>query len=273
MRVYHLLIGIILLALSPFIFKSVFKKAPTNNELKPQQPVPSPTVSSTPSSGLIPQVTNVAAFKPVEGNIWKNFLGTTSAPTGWSVAPCEGDAPLLCVSSEGKNLGSVEMAVYPLQQQPKLQRILETNGINAGVKIDYENPYLQEKVFQEQIVSALNTWITEDYVAMLQSSRLRMIAKERRQKYADKITFSSYPPQTVTVGKLQGMRYGFTGLKRKGGIQEQHLKYVAFDGDALYVINTAFDPGRKTGKFDRYENLAVFEPFLSAIAANLKLPN
>jgi hypothetical protein len=270
LRVYHLLIGIILLALSPFIFKSVFKKAPNNNQ---QQPVPSPTISSTPKAELPPQVTNVAVFKPSEGNIWKNFLGTTSAPTGWNVLPCEGDAPLLCVSSEGKNLGSVEIAVYPLQQQPKFQKILEAIGIVPSVKIDSQNPYFQEKIFQEKIVSALNTWITDDYAAMLQSSRLRTIAKDRQQEYADNVTFSSYPPQTVAVGKLQGVRYGFAGLKREGGIQEQHLKYVAFDGDALYVINTAFDPSAKTSKFDKYENLAVFEPFLSAIAANLKLPN
>jgi hypothetical protein len=65
LRVYHLLIGIILLALSPFIFKSVFKKAPTNNEVKPQQPVPSPTVPSTPKAELIPGLINVVVFKPV----------------------------------------------------------------------------------------------------------------------------------------------------------------------------------------------------------------
>jgi hypothetical protein len=217
-------------------------------------------------------VTNVAAFKPVDSNIWKTFLGTTSAPIGWNVAPCEGDAPLLCVSSEGKNLGSVEIAVYPLRQQPKFQKILETIGIVSSVKIDSQNPYFQEKAFQEKIVSALNTWITDDYAAMVQSSRLTTIAKYPQQEYADNVTFSSYPPQTVKVGKLQGIRYGFAGLKRKGGIQEQHLKYVAFDGDTLYVINTAFDPSAKTSKFDKYENLAVFEPFLSAIAANLKLP-
>jgi hypothetical protein len=263
LRIYHLLIGTIVLALSPFIFKSVFKKVPTHNQLKPQKPVPSPSISSTPKSELPPQVKNVAAFKPVEGNIWKTILGTTSAPVGWNVAPCKGDAPLLCISAEGKNLGSVEMVVYPLRQQPKFQKILETTGVNLAVKMDSQNPHFQKKRFREKVLSALNTWITEDYAA---------IAKYHQQEYADKITFSSYPPQTVTVGKLQGVRYGFAGLKREGGIKEQHLKYVAFDGKELYVINTAFDPDATTGTFDKYENLAVFEPFLSAIAANLKLP-
>ncbi len=70
MRVYHLLIGIIILALSPFIFKSVFKKAPTDNQLKLQQPVPSPTISASPKSESIPKVTNPQALKVSATNTW-----------------------------------------------------------------------------------------------------------------------------------------------------------------------------------------------------------
>ncbi|BAZ40047.1 hypothetical protein NIES4101_60080 [Calothrix sp. NIES-4101] len=257
MRVYHLLIAIILLALSPLIFKSVFKKAPSSNETKP--PVLSPTVSPNSKSEITPQVQTVVGFKPIEGNVWKRILGKTSAPTGWNVAPCEGDAPFLCVSAEGKNLGSVEMLIYPLQTQPKLQKLLASHSIRNHNNIDFPNPLSQEKV-----LLALNTWIADDYIAL---------SKDRQKEYTDKINFSGYPPQTVTVGKLQGVRYGFAGLKRQGGIQEQYLKYVAVDENSVYVINTAFDPRAATGKFDKYENLAVFEPFLSAIAANLKLPS
>ena len=46
----------------------------------------------------------------------------------------------------------------------------------------------------------------------------------------------------------------------------------AFDGKKLYVITTAFDPGSQTGKFDKLENLAIFQPYLYAIAADLRLP-
>lgn len=293
LRVYHLLIGIILLALSPFIFNSVFKKAPPNKQSQPQPtstsistPTPTPTspssninqsnvanvtpnnisLSNSVSTGktlqevvTIRQTVVGETPKPIEGNVWKNILGTTNTPPGWKVAPCKGNAPLLCISSQGKNLGSVEMEIYPIEKQPKFQKMLVAAGIFKDTKIDYQNPD-----FQNQIASALNAWVTDDY---------NVVLKERKQEYANKTTFFSYPPQRVAIGKLQGVRYGFTSLKREGGIKEQHFNYVAFDGNSLYRINTAFDPGAVTGKFEKQEHLAVFEPFLSAIAANLKLPN
>ncbi|MBF2066905.1 MAG: hypothetical protein IGS39_21180 [Calothrix sp. C42_A2020_038] len=255
LRVYHLLIGLILLALSPFILKSVFKKSSSDNNVQPQptqsqsSPIPIVTASAA---------TTVTTSKPLSGNVWKSLLGRTIAPVGWNVAPCNGDAPFLCISSNGKNLGSVEMGIYPLAKQQRFQKMLMNAGIPVGIKIDYQNPN-----YQNQITSALGDWVTDEYA---------VISKDRQSSYTNKINFSGYPPQKVSVGQLQGLRYGFTGIKREGGIQEQHLKYIAFDGDKLYVINTAYDPASKSGKFAKHENLAVFEPFLSAITANLKLP-
>ncbi|MEA5570098.1 hypothetical protein [Calothrix sp. UHCC 0171] len=178
MRVYHLLIALILLALSPLIFKSVFKKAPSSNDTKP--PVPSPTVSPNPKSEITPQVQTVAAFKPIEGNIWKHILGKTSIPTGWNVAP------FLCVSAKGKNLGSVEMLIYPLQTQPKLQSLLTINSINTDKIIDFPNPTSQGKV-----LLALNTWITDDYIA---------ISKDRQKEYTQQEVLNS---PYIRPGKLK----------------------------------------------------------------------
>jgi hypothetical protein len=252
LRVYHVLIGAILLLLSPLIFKSVFKKPAPKSQSQPQQ-VSTPLVVAT-----INQTTPVAATKPIEGNIWTRILGNTAAPPGWNVAPCEGNAPLLCITSSGKNFGSVEIEVYPLENQPQFKKILLAAGIPTDIKVDYQNANNQTK-----IVSALNVWISDRYVKLF---------NDRQSSYAN-ITFASYPPQQVNIGRLQGLRYGFAGIKTEGGIEEQHLAYVAFDGNALYVINTSFNPKAKSAKFEKLENLLVFEPFLSAIAANLKLPN
>ncbi|BAZ13291.1 hypothetical protein NIES4071_51300 [Calothrix sp. NIES-4071] len=254
LRVYHLLIGLILLALSPFILKSVFKRPSSDNNVQPRptQSSLTPSVTATPASAVITQPSQPP------GNIWKSVLRTTMAPVGWDVAPCKGDEPFLCVSSNGKTLGSVEMEIFPLSQQPKFLNMLITAGIPKGVKIDYQNPSYQDKIRQ-----ALDTWVTDEYA---------VLTKERLNSYAGKVNFSGYPPQKANIGKLQGVRYGFTGLKREGGVQEQHLKYVAFDGNSLYVINTAYDLTSKSGKFDKYENLAVFEPFLSEITSKLNLP-
>jgi hypothetical protein len=253
LRVYHLLIGAILLLLSPLIFKSVFKKPAPKSQAEPVQ-VSTPVAVAT----LFPSIP-VVATKPIEGNTWTSILGNTPAPPGWNVSPCEGNTPLLCITSGGKNLGSVEIEVYPLEKQPQFEKMLVAAGIPMGVKVDYQNPNNQLK-----IVSALNAWINDSYVKLL---------KDRQSSYANIITFTSYPPQQVNIGRLQGLRYGFAGINTEGGIQEQHLAYVAFDGDALYVINTAFDPKAKSATFEKLENLVVFEPFLSAIAVNLKLPN
>ena len=103
-------------------------------------------------------------------------------------------------------------------------------------------------------------------------SHYAAFAKDRQHEYGKEITFSTYPPQPVPIGKLQGIRYGFAGLKQKGGVQEQHIGHVAFDGTKLYVITTAFDTGTQTGKFEKLENLAIFQPYLDAIAADLRLP-
>ncbi len=252
MRVYHLLIGAILLLLSPLIFKSVFKKPAPKSQSEPVQ-------VSTPAGATLSQTTPVVATKPILSNIWTRILGNTPAPARWNVSPCKGNAPLLCITSQGKNLGSVEIKVYPLEKQPQFEKMLIDAGIPTGVKVDYQNPNNQLK-----ILSALNGWINDSHAKLL---------KDRQSSYANIITFVSLPPQQVNIGKLQGLRYGFAGIKIEGGIQEQHLAYVAFDGDALYVINTAFDPKEKSATFEKLENLALFEPFLSAIAVNLKLPN
>jgi hypothetical protein len=250
LRVYHVLIGAILLLLSPLIFKSVFKKPAPKSQLKPQQ-------VSTPEVVVTSQNIPFVATKPIEGNIWSRILGNTIAPPGWNVTPCQGNVPLLCIDSDGKNLGTVQMEIYPREKQPQLEKMLIAAGIPTAVKVDYQNSNNQIK-----IVSALNAWITDNYETLL-----------KRQSGYSNITFTSLPPQQVNIGKLQGLRYGFAAIKKEGGIQEQHLAYVAFDGKSLYVINTAFDPKAKSGTFEKLENLAVFEPFLSAIAVNLKLPN
>ncbi|CDN10332.1 MAG: hypothetical protein HRU34_07515 [Richelia sp.] len=61
-------------------------------------------------------------------------------------------------------------------------------------------------------------------------------------------------------------------MKEGSKVVEKHLRYVTFDGKSMYIINTAFTSDNVPNKFERLENLAVFEPYLTAIAANLKLP-
>ena len=238
LRLYHLLLGCILLVLIPLGAKFVLPQFFAPKVVK------SPAVAKL--------------SNPNEENIWQKILGNTAASTNWQVAPCKGNAPLLCVSSKGELLGTVEINDYPLANNDDFQKKLVAVGIPPGSQVDY-----QSSKYQTQVLSALKAWVVDHYAAF---------AKDREGEYGKEITFLTYPPQPVPVGKLQGIRYGFAGLKQKGGVQEQHIGHVAFDGNKLYVITTAFDPGSQTGKFDKLENLAIFQPYLYAIAADLRLP-
>ncbi|MEH2265733.1 hypothetical protein [Nostoc sp.] len=238
LRLYHLLLGSILVVSIPLGAKFVLPQF------------------SPPKAVKLPTVAKFANSK--EGNIWQKILGNAPAPTNWQVAPCEGNAPLLCISSKGERLGTVEINVYPLANNEDFRKKLVADNIPIGSQVDYQSPK-----YQTQVLPALKAWVTDHYTAF---------AKDRQSEYGKEITFSAYPPQPVPIGKLQGIRYGFAGIKQKGGVQEQHIGHVAFDGTKLYVITTAFDTGTQTGKFDKLEDLAIFQPYLYAIAADLHLP-
>ncbi|MDZ7961294.1 MAG: hypothetical protein RMY34_26010 [Aulosira sp. DedQUE10] len=241
LRLYHLLIGATLVALIPVGVKFV-----------------PPLFSANTTAQKTPVVQPLNKPNPSQGNIWQQVLANKTAPNNWQVVPCEGNAPLLCVSTQGKLLGTVEITVYPLANNPDFQQKLEAAGIPEGSKVDFQNPK-----YQTQLLTALKAWVTDYYTA---------ISKDRQASYKNEIIFSAHPPQTVTMGKLPGIRYGFVGLKRQGGVQEQHIGHVTFDGTALYVITSAFDPASATGKFDKLEDWAIFQPYLDAITADLNLP-
>lgn len=256
LRVYHLLIGLILLILTPILFKFVHPNSSTNKlQANPaRQPQPVATLTQTNS-----------ASKPTEGNIWKSILGKTATPPGWKVAPCEGNAPLLCVSSQGKVLGTVEMQVYPLANQPNFQKMLVAAGIPPGAKVDLQSPN-----YQAQVLTALNAWVADHYAILSKDLKSAYGVSVAAPQEAG-ISFSPQRTQQVPFGMLNGVRYGFTGVKQ-GGKVYQNLGYVAFDGASLYVIQTAFDPAAKTGKFEKVENFELIESYLSAIIADLRLP-
>ncbi|MBH8564325.1 hypothetical protein I8748_19395 [Nostoc sp. CENA67] len=252
LRVYHLLLGAILLVLMPLGVKFFLPYFSATKVEKPN-PVVTPTQSNS------PQASPSTTPESVEENIWKRILGSEiPTPNGWQVAACQGNAPLLCIASKGEILGTVEIGVYPVNNNPDFQKNLTVAGIPLNSQVDYQSPK-----YQTQLLKALRAWVANFYATL---------AKDRQSSYANKIVFSPYPPQQASVGKLQGIRYGFIGLKVEGGVQEQHIGYVAFDGTRLYVISTAFDPSSVTGKFEKLENLAVFQPYLDTLAANLNLP-
>ena len=243
LRVYHLLVGAILLAFTPVGIRTILPKF-------------SPEVVE--SSNSVVETTHNTSKQTTDGITWKKILGKTPTPKGWEVVPCEVDSSLLCVYSQGKVLGTVEIGVYPVKNNQKFQKNLTDAGIPLGSQPDYQNPK-----YQNNLLIALQAWVSDFNATFI---------KDRQNTYGNKILFSAYPPQPVLVGKLQGISSGFVGLKPEGGVEELHINHVVFNDKNIYVFSTAFGDDSVTGKFESLENLAIFQPYFSSIASDLKLP-
>jgi hypothetical protein len=192
-----------------------------------------------------------------EVSVWTRALGTAQPPLPWRVAPCDrSSTPLLCVYDRQALVGTVELGTYLISSRPDLRQKLTAAGIPA--KANYAAPK-----YRKQVAIALKAWV-EDYYAFFKD--------DRKTEYGNSITFSSQPPVQVSLGKLTGLRYGFSGIKQDHGIHEQRVGYVAFDGATLYIITTAFDVASETGKFKTLETFQRFEPHLTKLVARLQLP-
>lgn len=252
LRVYHLIIGGILLVIIPLGAKLIFPNfLSIEDRESPSVNTPNKTVVSSSSRA---KTTNL---KPE--NTWRKLLNNSnSVPDSWQITPCEENAVLLCVAAQGKRLGTVELHIELVKDNPTLKKYLTEAGIPVDSKVDYQNPQSQIK-----LVKALQSWVGDSY---------NNLAKQHQAKDGNKVAFSTYPPQQVTIGKLPGIRYGFVRLQGGDSVQEQYIGYVTCDGTKLYVISTSFNGGASVAKFDRLEDLAIFQPYLSAIAENLNLP-
>ncbi|MGD1910313.1 MAG: hypothetical protein ACFB2X_05500 [Rivularia sp. (in: cyanobacteria)] len=245
LRLYHVLLGLILIPIGVTTAASYFSEDKKSEPSSVKTPTPTTTLVSAKSN---------------QTNIWSNLIEETPLPPGWKINPCENNNAMLCVSANGKPIGTVEIGIFPLETQLSFQKMLINAGVPPNSDINYQSP----KYFT-QIATALNSWVTNQYNLLSKNH-------SKKTKTKDSILFSPYPPQKARVGKLSGVRYGFAALKQKGGVHEHHISYIAFDGKALYLIKTAFEPTSSTGNFEKLENLSVFQPYLNAVVANLKLP-
>ncbi|WP_208346128.1 alkaline phosphatase PhoX, partial [Aetokthonos hydrillicola] len=212
------------------------------------------------------QTGNVANLLGTFGNSWMFFI-PTQGPNAGNLIPF-GHGPMRCELTGPTFVGDTLIVSVqhpgedcPINDGTILSRdieILDLDGIPLNSKVDY-----QSSKYQTQVSVALKAWIAQHYQDFLQDNRVIN---------GNSIALKPTSMQQVSVGKLSGVRYGFIGRKQKGEVYEQHLGYVACDGTALYVISTAFNPALDTGKFETLENFERFQPHLSTIVANLRLP-
>jgi hypothetical protein len=190
-------------------------------------------------------------------NPWASLLGPSSAPPGWEAQPCEGDAPMLCVSAGGQFAGSVELLSLPLESMPDLRKMLVDAGVAAG-PLDLSNA--------AQVAAALSA------LRDLRADSMATFEADRRATYPDGVTFTPLPAEEVQIGLLPGLAYGFAGLYADGRACERWLTYAAFDGNTLELFSVFYAPGDAPGSFPSDEMLLQFEPYLREILAGLQLP-
>lgn len=183
-------------------------------------------------------------------NIFNTILGSTSAPEGWQVQPCEGEAPWLCITNGQDFVGLVELGVYPLDTHPEFQAILADLGLEPGVDL------------QPGDARAALSALAENY--------LDVIREDREITYPDD-PFIPIGPEPVQVGQLPGVTVGFVRENSAGEVLERYLSYAAFDGHAIYWLTAPYDPANVT-TFVSDEALTQFEPYLREIVAALLLP-
>lgn len=195
--------------------------------------VASPPAMPAPDSVPIPPTEPTA----IPG--WADILGTTAAPEGWQVAPC--DAPmLLCVTTEDGFGGTVERFSYPLSD---IDLMADVEAL-PGSELEF-----------------LRAWVAEHFA----------VIEGDRQLADNSLTFNSEPPAEVSVGGLPGLRYRFMSTRPDGTLFERYVGYVTTDGERLHVFVTGIINGDYAGVFAESAALSEFEPYLDEIIQNLSL--
>jgi len=190
------------------------------------------------------------------GNPFETLLGPIRTPDGWSVRPCSGEAPLLCVYQGSTLLGSVELVTFPLARHLDFQKMLSDARIPLG-SVDYTDPE--------------NAPRARTALAAHAAAYLDELAQERSVAYPKGRTFAPVAPESIHIGGLPGVAYGFAGVDQDGRIVERWLTYAAFDNDTLYLFGT-FHASGMPESFPSDKDLLRFEPYLRQILAGLRLP-
>ncbi len=174
---------------------------------------------------------------------WVDPAQAVELDGGWTVAACEGDAPLLCVARDGAPVGVVEAAAYPLASFPLLD---PGAGDAANLRA-----------------------IAADFVEAMRADRAAGCGTD--------YGFEPIEPEPFELGDAAGLAYGFTGTRADGAPSELNLQYTAIEsGRIVSIVAIAYDEGGCPGRDDLSSfdsaTLAAFRPHLEAILHATPLP-
>ncbi len=218
----------------------------------------SATATAPAPTAAAPTATAPEPVPNTPANPFTSLLGPVSAPPGWTVEPCEGQAPFLCVSMGDGYPGTVELLQYPIDERQDARGWMLDAGLEPGVPLDAGDP--------EQARGARNV------LHALRADHMGVVEEDRGITYPAGRAFVRLEPEEVQVGRLPGLFYGFAGVEEDGQVYERWLSYAAIDGQNLYILTAFYDPSDTPGSMPSDEALATFEPYLRDIVAGLRLP-
>src|SRR5688500_7492605 len=130
-------------------------------------PSPTPVVEEPTAVTGTATPTGTASAGPIRPpvdltNPFPKILGPAPAPEGWSVQPCSGDAPFLCVLEGAQNIGFVHLSSYPLETMTDFQKMLSDAGVDAE-SFDYKDAGHAAKVRQ-----ALTAFVENYHITIMQ---------------------------------------------------------------------------------------------------------
>lgn len=221
--------------------------------------LPAPMATTPAPAATLPAPTATTPEPaPSPENPWLHLLGAVTAPPGWTVEPCEGPAPFLCVSPENAFPGSVELFQYPLDQHQDAQQWLLEAGLELGQPIDSND--------------AKQARAARGVLRALMADHMGVVEEDREITYPEGRSFVLLEPEEVQVGRLPGLFYGFAGVEEDGQTYERWLTYAATDGRDFFILTAFYDPSDTPGSMPSDEALLTFAPYLRDIVAGLELP-
>lgn len=195
---------------------------------------------ATPTTTTTPATSTTALDVPA--------LSFTGPPTqvalgdGWSAGPCEGDAPLLCVTERGKPAGLVEMAVFPVEsfQLPGFRQAIEAGDEQRALRI-----------------------IAADFVTTFEADRKDGCGTDYELE-------ASRVEDAMVLGK-PGLRYGYVARRTSAGdVLERQVNHAVIDGDDVVFVNASGYSSDgcvpPEGEFTPAD-LERFTPYLRALVA------
>lgn len=130
---------------------------------------------------------------------WSDPSKVADFGDGWSIGKCTGDAPLLCAEHNGQQVGLVEAAVWPIDSLPALDPDADADANLAA----------HAAAFYETFVADRAEGCGEDYVV------------------------DTHEVETMVLGGVPGVSFGFTGTWADGTASELILQYAVIDGDRV----------------------------------------